>query len=143
MNVPNAVFWWLAVVQPQALAVVGAALAAEMFGYGFGFVGVILFIMQVVAPGRYTTAHYALGTGVMQLGLVLFKTLSGDIQTALGYERFFLWVLLCAIPVIVVSRFLTIGAKHESAPIPIQSIHTKHSPSSCRGDDVRPIKTGS
>ena len=54
----------------------------------------------------------------MQLGLVLFKTLSGDIQTALGYERFFLWVLLCAIPVIVVSRFLTIGAKHESAPAP-------------------------
>ena len=118
MNLPNVVFYFLSATAPSSLAVIGAALGVEMFGYGFGFVGVILFIMQVVAPGRYTTAHYALGTGVMQLGLVLFKTLSGDIQTALGYERFFLWVLLCAIPVIVVSRFLTIGAKHESAPAP-------------------------
>jgi PAT family beta-lactamase induction signal transducer AmpG len=118
MNLPNVVFYFLSATAPSSLAVIGAALGVEMFGYGFGFVGVILFIMQVVAPGRYTTAHYALGTGVMQLGLVLFKTISGDIQTALGYERFFLWVLLCAIPVIVVSRFLTIGAKHESAPAP-------------------------
>ena len=109
MNLPNAMFYFLSATAPSSLAVIGAALGLEMFGYGFGFVGVILFIMQVVAPGRYTTAHYALGTGVMQLGLVLFKTVSGDIQTALGYERFFLWVLLSALPVIIVSRFLRIS----------------------------------
>jgi PAT family beta-lactamase induction signal transducer AmpG len=77
-----------------------------MFGYGFGFVGIILFIMQVVAKGRFTTAHYALGTGVMQLGFILSGTWSGRIQTWLGYQTFFLWVLACAVPVLVLSFFL-------------------------------------
>ncbi|OYU75499.1 MAG: hypothetical protein CFE45_32685, partial [Burkholderiales bacterium PBB5] len=67
MNLPNLVFWWLGTALPDDLGRVSAALAVEMFGYGFGFVGVILFIMQVVAAGKYPTAHYALGTGVMQL----------------------------------------------------------------------------
>jgi MFS transporter, PAT family, beta-lactamase induction signal transducer AmpG len=106
MNVPNVVFWWLSTAHPESLFVIGSALSVEMFGYGFGFVGVILFMMQAVAPGRYQTAHYALATGVMQLGFVLFKSISGDIQKALGYERFFLWVLLAALPVLLLSRFV-------------------------------------
>ncbi len=108
MNLPNLVFWWLATRLPTDLTLIGAGLAVEMFGYGFGFVGIILFIMQVVAAGKYQTAHYALGTGVMQLGFVLFKMVSGDIQTALGYERFFLWVLVSALPVLVLSLYLPV-----------------------------------
>ena len=106
VNLPNAVFCYLSVAQPASLALITGALGVEMFGYGFGFVGVILFIMQVVASGRYQTAHYALGTGFMQLGFVLFKVVSGDIQQALGYRDFFLWVLLSALPVLVLSRFM-------------------------------------
>jgi PAT family beta-lactamase induction signal transducer AmpG len=108
MNLPNLVYWWLAVARPSDMSLISAGLAVEMFGYGFGFVGVILFIMQVVAAGRFTTAHYALGTGVMQLGFVLSGTWSGAIQTALGYEKFFIWVTLCAIPVLVLSFFLPV-----------------------------------
>ena len=106
MNLPNAVFWYLSVAQPESLGVIAAGLGVEMFGYGFGFVGVILFIMQVVASGRYQTAHYALGTGFMQLGFVLFKMVSGDIQALLGYRHFFLWVLVAALPVLALSRFV-------------------------------------
>ena len=90
------------------MSIVATALSIEMFGYGFGFVGLILFIMQVVAVGRYQTAHYALGTGVMQLGMVIFKMISGDIQVALGYKHFFIWVLISAIPVLVLTRFVKI-----------------------------------
>ncbi len=106
MNVPNLVFWFLSTWQPASLSVITAALSCEMFGYGFGFVGVILFIMQVVASGKYQTAHYALGTGFMQLGFVLFKFISGDIQQALGYRHFFVWVLVAALPVLILSRFM-------------------------------------
>jgi len=106
MNLPNLVFWYLSAMQPEARGVIAVALGTEMFGYGFGFVGVILFIMQVVATGKYQTAHYALGTGFMQLGFVLFKFISGDIQQALGYQRFFVWVLLAALPVLLLSRFM-------------------------------------
>jgi PAT family beta-lactamase induction signal transducer AmpG len=110
MNLPNLVFCYLSTSLPTDLSLIAAALSLEMFGYGFGFVGIILYIMQVVAKGKYTTAHYALGTGVMQLGFVLFKLVSGDIQTALGYQGFFVWVLLAAIPVLVMSWFIRVPA---------------------------------
>jgi MFS transporter, PAT family, beta-lactamase induction signal transducer AmpG len=106
MNLPNAMFYFLSVAQPASLGVIAGALSAEMFGYGFGFIGIILFIMQVIASGRYQSAHYALGTGFMQLGLVLSKTVSGDIQQALGYRHFFLWVLLAAVPVLLLLRYV-------------------------------------
>ena len=106
VNLPNLVFWYLSTWHPHDLVVIGAALSAEMFGYGFGFVGIILYMMQVVAPGKYTTAHYAFSTGIMQLGFVLFKFFSGDFQAWLGYQHFFIWVLLCAIPVTVMALFL-------------------------------------
>lgn len=44
----------------------------------------------------------------MQLGLVFFKMISGDIQMALGYQHFFIWVLACAVPVLVMTRFVRI-----------------------------------
>jgi len=111
MNLPNAAFWYLSHAQPESMALIVALLGIEMFGYGFGFVGVILFIMQVVASGRYQAAHYALGTGFMQLGFVLFRTISGDIQQALGYRDFFLWVLLASVPVLVLSRFMRLESQ--------------------------------
>jgi len=114
MNLPNLVFWYLSAAQPEARSFVTAALSVEMFGYGFGFVGMILFIMQVIAPGRYQTAHYALGSGFMQLGLVLSKVVSGDIQHALGYRDFFLWVVLSALPVLILTRFVKMAPAGEA-----------------------------
>jgi len=106
MNLPNLAYYLLAIGQPTSLWVISAAVSLETFGYGFGFVAVVLFMMQFVAGSRYQTAHYALATGVMALGYVLFKTISGDLQAALGYQRFFLWVLACAVPVFVLTRWL-------------------------------------
>jgi PAT family beta-lactamase induction signal transducer AmpG len=113
VNVPNIVFYFLGVAQPSSLAVIGAALSVEMFGYGFGFVGLILYIMQAVAPGRHQTAHYAIGTGVMQLGFMFFKAVSGDIEQALGYRDFFLWVMAAALPVFVMSFFVRLPSPSE------------------------------
>ncbi|MET3130840.1 PAT family beta-lactamase induction signal transducer AmpG [Oxalobacteraceae bacterium GrIS 1.11] len=115
MNLPNLVFYFLSHALPTDISVIAAALGVEMFGYGFGFVGLILFMMQVVAVGKYQTAHYAFATGVMQLGFVIFKMISGDIQTALGYQNFFLWVLLSALPVLLLSRAMPIRA--QEAPL--------------------------
>ncbi len=113
MNLPNLVFYYLSHALPSDITLIGAALSVEMFGYGFGFVGLILFMMQVVAVGKYQTAHYAFATGVMQLGFVIFKMLSGAVQTALGYPNFFLWVLVSALPVLLMVRFMPIRAKDE------------------------------
>ena len=117
MNLPNLVFYLLALRQPSDLWLISAAVSLEMFGYGFGFVGVILFIMQFVSGGRYQTAHYALASGVMALGYVLFKSISGDIQTTLGYQNFFLWVLACALPVFVLLLWFCRCARSPPRPL--------------------------
>ncbi|MES2316037.1 MAG: MFS transporter [Pseudomonadota bacterium] len=116
VNLPNAVFYFLSVLLPTNILVIGAALSMEMFGYGFGFVGLILYMMQVVAPGKYQTAHYAISTGIMALGQALFKYFSGDVQVALGYQNFFLWVLACAVPVLIMSQLIPMTAAQKNAP---------------------------
>jgi len=132
MNLPNLAFWLLAVVQPTDLWLISAAVSLETFGYGFGFVAVILFMMQFVAGSRYQTAHYALATGFMALGYVLFKTISGDVQKWLGYEHFFLWVLLSAVPVFAMLRWLPIKAD-DAAPPPVPA-----SPPAAEGERLQP-----
>jgi len=116
--VPNLTFWYLASNLPTDLWHIGTAVGVEMFGYGFGFVGMILYIMQAVAPGKYQTAHYALGSGVMQLGFILSKTISGDIQLSMGYEKFFLWTIVCGIPAFVLMFFVRIPGKAAATPPP-------------------------
>jgi PAT family beta-lactamase induction signal transducer AmpG len=83
-------------------------MSVEMFGYGFGFVGVILLMMQEIAPGKYQTAHYAFANALMNLGLILPGAASGWIQTKIGYRHFFIWVLISAIPALVLARFVPI-----------------------------------
>ena len=120
MAVPNAVFYYLSVALPMDMLHIGSAVAVEMFGYGFGFVGMILYIMQAVAPGKFQTAHYALGSGVMQLGFILSKSISGDIQVNLGYQQFFLWTIACGAPALIALFFVKIPdiSQQKSATTP-------------------------
>jgi len=115
MAVPNVVFYYLSSSLPTDMFHIGLAVGVEMFGYGFGFVGMILYIMQAVAPGRFQTAHYALGSGVMQLGFILSKTISGDIQIAMGYQQFFLWTIVCGAPALILMFFVKMPSGKQGA----------------------------
>jgi PAT family beta-lactamase induction signal transducer AmpG len=110
MNLPNAVYLYLSMALPTNSALIAAALGVEMFGYGFGFVGVILFMMQEIAPGKYQAAHYAFANSLMNLGLILPGAVSGYIQKWVGYQKFFIWVLVAAVPALVMARFIPMGA---------------------------------
>lgn len=77
----------------------------EQFGYGFGFTGFMMFLIHV-AEGESKTAHYALATGFMALGMMLPGMLSGYVQQFLGYQNFFIWVFIATIPGLILSRFL-------------------------------------
>jgi len=97
-NIPFAVYSVLAITQPESLYIIGAAVVLEYFGYGFGFVGLILYIMQQIAPGKYKTAHYAFADGIMALGFMIPSMISGYLSDFLGYKMFFIWVLAATIP---------------------------------------------
>ncbi len=109
MNFPNVAYVYLSMARPTSHVAIASAMSVEMFGYGFGFVGVMLLMMQEIAPGKYQTAHYAFANSLMNLGLMIPGAVSGKIQMALGYQKFFVWVLLSSIPAIVLARFIPIG----------------------------------
>ena len=78
----------------------------EYFGYGFGFVGLSLFMMQQVAPGKHQMSHYAFASGIMNLGVMLPGMMSGFFSDLLGYEKFFTYVLLAAVPSLLITYFI-------------------------------------
>jgi PAT family beta-lactamase induction signal transducer AmpG len=105
--VTNLAFVYLAITMPVNVAVVATAIAIEQFGYGFGFAAYLLF-MILVADGAHKTAHYAICTGFMALGMMLPGMASGWIQEQLGYANFFVWVCLATLPSMAVTALLRI-----------------------------------
>lgn len=105
-NIPFAVYALLAWAQPTNLVLVCGAIVFEYFSYGFGFVGLTLFIMQQVAPGKHQMAHYAFGSALANLGVMLPGMISGLISDAVGYRAFFLWALLATIPAFLITWFV-------------------------------------
>jgi len=108
-NIPFAVYAVLAVTQPSNLYLIGSAVILEYFGYGFGFVGLMLFMMQQVAPGKYKMAHYAFASGIMNLGFMIPSMISGFLSDFLGYKIFFIWVLVATIPSFLATYFVPFG----------------------------------
>ena len=107
MYLPNIIFVYLAVAQPTSLLVIGSALAVEQFGYGFGFTAYMIY-MIMVAKGAHQTAHYAICTGFMALGMMVPGMAAGWIQDHLGYLNFFIWVLVVSVPSFLVTALLKI-----------------------------------
>ncbi|WP_241330137.1 MFS transporter [Chryseobacterium arthrosphaerae] len=105
-NIPFVVYALLAHYQPVDLLPVGIAVVVEYFGYGFGFVGLMLYMMQQIAPGKHKTAHYAFATGIMNLGVMIPGMFSGMISDWVGYKIFFVWVLIATIPAFLVTLFV-------------------------------------
>ena len=70
-NIPFVVYALLAWFQPASPLLICGGIVFEYFSYGFGFVGLTLFIMQQVAPGPHKMAHYAFGSSLANLGVML------------------------------------------------------------------------
>ncbi|MEX2362655.1 MAG: MFS transporter, partial [Balneolaceae bacterium] len=117
MNLPNAAYWYLAAFQPESQIIIGTFVGIEKFGYGFGFAAFLMYLIYI-ARGSFKTAHYAFGTALMAFGMSIPGAISGYIQEAVGYEYFFIWVLLSAIPIFILTPFIRIeddfGKKKET-----------------------------
>ena len=105
-NIPFAVYALFAFFQPQDGWIIASGIIFEYFGYGFGFVGLTLFMMQQVAPGKHQMAHYAFASGIMNLGVMLPGMLSGWVSDWLGYAAYFIFVLVATIPAFIITWFV-------------------------------------
>ncbi len=104
INVPNATYLVLGYLRPDDIVLVGSLVTLEKFWFGFGSVGHMLYMMQQLAPGPYQTAHYAFGTALMGLCMMLAGMASGFVyEAAGGYVPFFYFVMVATIPSFVVT----------------------------------------
>ena len=110
ISLPNLVYLYMAYTMPESIVVVNACVAVEQFGYGFGFTAYTMYLM-LFAEGEYKTSHYAISTGFMALGMMLPGMASGWIQEQIGYQHFFIWVMICCIPLFIVLPFLRFKKK--------------------------------
>lgn len=124
-NIPFMVYALFAAFQPENGILICSGIIFEYFGYGFGFVGLTLFMMQQVAPGKHQMAHYAFASGIMNLGVMIPGMLSGWVCETLGelfnkpggYEPFFIFVLIATIPAFLITYFVPFKYKGDGTLI--------------------------
>jgi len=97
INAPNIGYVFLSWLQPENVYFAASVVFVEQLGYGFGFAAFMVFLI-FLADGIYKTAHYALATGFMAMGMMVPGIISGYMQQWLGYPGFFVWVVIATIP---------------------------------------------
>ncbi len=103
ITLPNITYWYLAYSHPDNFYVITSCVALEQFGYGFGFTSFMMYLIYF-SEGKFKTAHYAISTGVMALGMMLPTMVAGKLQEWMGYTNFFGWVMFsCVFTFIAVS----------------------------------------
>lgn len=110
ISLPDAVYVYMSMALPDSLTVIGSCIFIEQLGYGFGFTAYTLYMIYF-AQGKYPTAHFAISTAFMSLGMMLPGMISGKIQEWLGYENFFIWVMACTAVTFLVSAFIKVDPK--------------------------------
>lgn len=107
ISLPDLVYVYLSYAQPDNMYIVNACIFVEQLGYGFGFTAYMLYLIYF-AQGKYPTAHYAISTAFMALGMMLPGMVSGYIQELIGYRYFFIWVMVCCLATFAVAAMLKI-----------------------------------
>lgn len=120
-NIPFVAYTILAIYQPTSFVTITALVVFEYFGYGFGFVGLTLYMMQQIAPGKYKMAHYAFATSLMQLGFLIPSMVSGFVSDFLGYKVFFIWVMVATIPSFLVAWLVPFRATEDDGQVKQQA----------------------
>lgn len=128
-NIPFVVYTYLSIFQPDSHIIICSCIVFEYFSYGFGFVGLTLFMMQQIAPGKHQMAHYAFASGIMNLGVMLPGMASGWLCEQLGhwfdkpggYEPFFIFVLIATIPAFLITYFVPFKYGRDGQLLPGES----------------------
>lgn len=123
LNIPHITFVILSQLagpgHTLSLWTIGSLVTIEKFGYSFGMVANMLYMMQQISPGKYHMTHYAYCTALMNLMLVPTQMISGPLADHFGYRTYFIIVMFAAIPSLLASWF---------APFPRQTSETAPAP---------------
>ena len=118
ISIPDIVYVYLSYVQPESLLSINTCIFIEQFGYGFGFTAYMLYLIYF-ADGEHKTAHYAICTAFMVLGMMIPGMAAGWLQEVMGYKLFFIWIMICTLATFGAAALLKIdpefGKKKQTA----------------------------
>jgi PAT family beta-lactamase induction signal transducer AmpG len=103
------------------MSIITVVVVIEQLGWGVGAVGHMIYMMQQIAPGPYKTSHYAFATGFMALCMLLTGWVSGFIQKAVGYQWFFIIVMLAASLSLLATILAPFHQNPDAAPKPAEA----------------------
>lgn len=106
MSLTCLTFVYLSMVQDHSLLTVNICVFIEQFGYGFGFTAYMLYMIYY-SEGAFKTSHYSICTGLMALSMMT-GMIAGYIQENIGYEKFFIWTMICCIVTIGVAMIVKV-----------------------------------
>jgi PAT family beta-lactamase induction signal transducer AmpG len=98
----------------------GGILFVDQFGYGFGFAAYMIYLMWVAQRGRFTTSHYAIGTGMGALFIAVAGVLSGILQKNFGYTGTYVAVLFMSIPGLLSLLFIPLDESHKQIRVEVE-----------------------
>ena len=120
INIPDAGYIYLAYALPDNFFIINLCVACESFGYGFGFTAYMLYMIYI-CEGEHQTAHFAICTGFMALGMMIPGMFSGWLQEIIGYRHFFVWVMLATSLGFLVTKFIRVDAEFGKKAKPVTS----------------------
>jgi len=119
ITLPDIVYVYLSYAPSSSLMVINACVFIEQFGYGFGFTAYMLYLIYY-SRGQYKTSHYAICTAFMALSMMLPGLVAGWIQQQVGYQWFFIIVVLCCALTFVSAALLKIDPDFGKKNAPAQ-----------------------
>lgn len=105
ISIPDAVYIYLAIIQPTSLLVINSCVAIEQLGYGFGFTAYMLFLVYF-SKGKCSTSVFSICTAFQALGMMLPGMIAGYLVDTWGFASFFWWIMACCLITVIVSAIV-------------------------------------
>ncbi len=108
ITLPDAVYVYLSYLPTDSLWLIGTCVCIEQIGYGLGFAAYTLFLVTF-SRGERSTSVFSICTAGQYLGGVMLPGMvSGLISDSLGYQQFFLLIMLLCLVTFAVTAFVKI-----------------------------------
>lgn len=115
VNLPGVTFLLMSIYPPDSLLIVTIGVVIEKLFFGFGSVGYMIYLMQQLAPGKYPTTHYAFGTALLALCMMVTGMISGHLQQMVGYVSYFAIVMVAIVPSFLATWFAPFAHQLDAA----------------------------
>lgn len=108
VNIPHFIYVYLAYALPQNESFILFLQVLENFATTFALSSYAMISFMAVKNSKYKTSHYAFITAFKMAGVMLPSMFSGVIQSKIGYQNFFIFVVLTMLPCLLIIPFLKI-----------------------------------